>query len=136
MNGSELHRLGKLLIDLSRDATTSAGESDLTPAEVAILEYALQNPGCTITELRDRTGFAQSHVSASVAKLAENALVTVARDDQDGRVSRVTLAPRARQAIRRRASRPADAVIRSAVGSDRAAARVGRLLDELADILL
>jgi len=29
VTGSELHRLGKLLVDLSRDATTSAGDSDL-----------------------------------------------------------------------------------------------------------
>jgi DNA-binding MarR family transcriptional regulator len=136
VTGAELHRLGKRLIDLSRDATTSAGGAGLTAAEVAVLEYALTNPGCTVTELRDRTGFTQSHVSTSVARLRDRGLVQTAADPDDGRLTRVRLAPVARRAIQRRAARPADTAIRAAVADARTARHVTHLLAELHAALL
>ena len=41
MDGVRLHRLGKRLIDLAREVTTSAGDASLTPAEVAVVEDVL-----------------------------------------------------------------------------------------------
>ncbi|MFI9381186.1 MarR family winged helix-turn-helix transcriptional regulator [Kutzneria sp. NPDC052558] len=134
MDGVRLHRLGKRLIDLARQVTTDAGDTELTPGEVAVLEDVLKHPGSAVTEIQARTGFAQSHVSASVARLRERGLIVATPDPQDRRRTRLTLAEIANQAIMRRAGRPADATIAEAVGPDRAE-RVMQLLDELADLL-
>jgi len=136
MDGVRLLRLGKRLVDLARDVTTSAGPSPLSPAEVTILEHLLGRPDSTISELASSTGFAQSHVSTSVARLREAQLVTAQADPADGRVTRLRLSARARRAIRSRASTPASAVLQSAVGDPVKARRVEQLLTELADLLL
>ncbi len=134
MDGVRLHRLGKRLIDLARQVTTDAGDTELTPGEIAVLEDVLKHPGSVVTEIQARTGFAQSHVSASVARLRERGLLMAALDPADRRRTRLTLADPAYQAIMRRAARPADATIAAAVGTDRAE-RVMTLLTELADLL-
>ena len=91
MDGVRLHRLGKRLIDLSREVTTSAGDASLTPAEIAVIEDALKNPGSPVSEIRARTGFAQSHVSESVARLKERGLIETFADPRDRRRTRVRL---------------------------------------------
>lgn len=134
MDGVRMHRLGKRLIDLSREVTTSAGDASLTPAEVAVIEDVLKNPDSAVSEIQARTGFAQSHVSESVARLKERGLVETPRDPADRRRTRVRLSEVARRAVLARAGRPADEVIaRAAPGR---AERVTALLDELAELLL
>ncbi|QUQ69693.1 MarR family winged helix-turn-helix transcriptional regulator [Kutzneria sp. CA-103260] len=134
MDGVRLHRLGKRLIDLARQVTTDAGDTELTPGEVAVLEDVLKHPGSAVTEIQARTGFAQSHVSASVARLRERGLITAAPDPADRRRTRLTLAEIAYQAIMRRAGRPADETIAQVVGKEKAT-RVLRLLAELDTLL-
>jgi DNA-binding MarR family transcriptional regulator len=134
MDGVRLHRLGKRLIDMARDVTTSAGEASLTPAEVAVLEDALKHPGSPVSEIKARTGFAQSHISASVARLRARGLIEATSDPADRRRTQVTLTPLAKKAILSRAGRPADDVIAKAAPAD--AQRVAELLDELAELLL
>ena len=134
MDGVQLHRLGKRLIDLARQVTTDAGDTELTPGEIAVLEDVLKHPGTAVTEIQARTGFAQSHVSTSVARLRERGLIVAAPDPEDRRRTRLALAEIAYQAIMRRAGRSADQTITEAVGQDRAE-RVMTLLDELADLL-
>ncbi|MGH3380704.1 MAG: MarR family transcriptional regulator [Actinoallomurus sp.] len=134
MDGVRLHRLGKRLIDLSREVTTSAGDASLTPAEVAVIEDVLKHPESAVSEIKARTGFAQSHVSESVARLKERGLVETLADAADRRRTRVRLSRVARQAILVRAGRSADEVIAQEV-PDRAE-RVTALLDELAELLL
>jgi DNA-binding MarR family transcriptional regulator len=134
MDGVRLHRLGKRLIDMARDVTASAGEVALTPAEVAVLEDALKHPDSPVSEIKARTGFAQSHISTSVARLRERGLIEVTSDPADRRRTQVTLTPLAKGAILARAGRPADDVIARIVPKD--ATRVAQLLDELAELLL
>ena len=134
MDGVRLHRLGKRLIDLARQVTTDAGDTELTPGEVAVLEDVLKHPGSVVTDIQARTGFAQSHVSVSVARLRERGLIVAAPDPADRRRTRLTLAEIAHRAIMRRAGRPADDTIAEAVGQDKAA-RVLALLEELSDLL-
>jgi DNA-binding MarR family transcriptional regulator len=136
MDGVRLHRLGKRLIDLSRDVTTSAGDASLTPAEIAVIEDALKNPGSQVSEIKVRTGFAQSHVSESVARLKERGLVETFADPADGRRTRVRLSETARRAVLERAGRSAAEVITRAVPDHGRAERVSALLDELAELLL
>jgi DNA-binding MarR family transcriptional regulator len=138
MDGVRMHRLGKRLIDLSREVTTSAGDADagLTPAEVAVIEDVLKHPGSAVSDIKARTGFAQSHVSASVARLRERGLIETPPDVGDRRRTRVWLSEPARRAVLARAGRSADDVIARVVGDRERAGRVAVLLDELAGLLL
>ena len=136
MDGVQLHRLGKRLIDLAREVTVQAGETSLTPGEVAVLEDALKHPDSSVGEIQVRTGFAQSHVSVSVARLRARGLIETTPDPADRRRTRVRLAEAARRAILRRASRPADDVMAQAIADPEQAKRASRLLDELVQLLL
>jgi DNA-binding MarR family transcriptional regulator len=136
MDGVHLLRLGKRLVDLARDVTTQAGDTSLTPGEVAVLEAVLRNPDSTVGEIQVWTGFVQSYVSASVARLRERGLLETTPDPADRRRTRVRLTELARRAIHTRASRPADDAILQAVGDPERAQRVTALLDELARLLL
>jgi DNA-binding MarR family transcriptional regulator len=136
MDGVRLHRLGKRLIDLAREVTTEAGGSSLTPCEVAVLEDVLQNPDSPVGDIQARTGFAQSHVSASVARLKDRGLIETVPDPADRRRTRVRLAAHTRRAILARAGRPAEDIIARAVADPVTAERVSDLLDELACLLL
>ena len=136
MDGGRLHRLGKRLIELSARATGEAGDPTLTPGEAAVLADVITHPATSISELHRRTGFAQSHVSASVARLRARGLVTAATDPSDVRRTRVSIADAAARAITRRAARPIDGVIGDIVGDTARARRATELLEELADLLL
>jgi DNA-binding MarR family transcriptional regulator len=134
MDGVRLHRLGKRLIDLARQVTTEAGDTTLTPGEVAVMEDVFKHPGSVVTDIQARTGFAQSHVSASVSRLREQGLIVAEPDPADRRRTRLTVADIARRAIMRRAGRPADETIAEAVGPEKAD-RVVTLLRELEELL-
>ncbi|WP_329247900.1 MarR family transcriptional regulator [Actinoallomurus sp. NBC_01490] len=136
MDGVRMHRLGKRLIDLSREVTTSAGDAELTPAEIAVIEDVLKHPDSAVSEIKVRTGFAQSHVSESVARLRERGLIETPPDAADRRRTRVRLSEPARRAVLARAGRSADEVIARVVEDHTRAVRVAALLDELAELLL
>jgi DNA-binding MarR family transcriptional regulator len=136
VDGGQLHRLGKRLLELSRAVTTQAGDPSLTPGELAVLEDALAHPGSSVSEIQARTGFVQSHVSVSVARLKQRGLVQTAADPADGRRTRVRVSEAAKQAIISRASRRIDHAVSRAVGDPDQAQRVTVLLQELARLLL
>jgi len=134
MDGVRLHRLGKRLIDLARQVATDAGDTALTPGEVAVIEDVFKHPGSVVTEIQARTGFAQSHVSASVSRLREQGLIVAAPDPADRRRTRLSVTDIAHRAIMRRAGRPADETITEVVGPEKAA-KVLALLEELSALL-
>ncbi|MCW7940691.1 MarR family transcriptional regulator [Streptomyces hygroscopicus] len=136
MDGMQLLRLGKRLTELGRDAIDQASPTSLTPGEVAVIADAFRHPDCSVREIVARTGFAQSHVSASVSRLRERGLLETAPDPADGRRTLVHLTDRARRAVRARAGTPADEAIVRAVADPGRAERVTALLDELAELLL
>jgi DNA-binding MarR family transcriptional regulator len=136
VDGGQLHRLGKRLIELSARVTGEAGDLVLTPGEAAVIEDVIKHPDGSISEIHQRTGFVQSHVSASVSRLRERGLVEVAADPDDGRRTRVRVVDQATQAIARRAARGIDGTIGRAVTGPDEARRVVALLEELADLLL
>lgn len=135
MDSGQLHRLGRRLIELSRAATSDSGDQPLTPAEAAIVEDVMKNPGASVTDIGQRTGFVQSHVSASVARLREREIVETAPDPTDRRRTTVRVTRAATRAIMRRSQRPIDDTIKTAVADARTARRVTALLDELAELL-
>ncbi|MFI1973314.1 MarR family winged helix-turn-helix transcriptional regulator [Streptomyces cinnamoneus] len=135
MDGTQLLSLGKRLIELGRDAIDQAGPTSLTAGEAAVVADAFRFPDCAVREIVARTGFAQSHVSASIARLRERGLLETAPDPVDGRRTLVRLTDRARRAVLARAGRPADEVITRAVADADRTERVIALLDELAELL-
>ena len=136
MDGGQLHRLGKRLIELSSQVTGEAGDLSLTPGEAAVLEDVIKHPASSISEIHQRTGFVQSHVSASVSRLKARGLMKTEPDASDGRRTRVRVADGAMQAIGRRAARSIDQAIDRTIGDPGRARRTTELLQELADILL
>jgi DNA-binding MarR family transcriptional regulator len=136
MDGGQLHRLGKRLIELSSQVTGEVGDLPLTPGQAAVLEDVIKHPASSISEIHQRTGFVQSHVSASVSFLKARGLVEATTDPSDGRRTRVRIADQALQAITRRAARDIDQVIGHTIGDPAQARRATELLEELADLLL
>jgi DNA-binding MarR family transcriptional regulator len=136
MDGGQLHRLGRRLIELSAQVTSEVGDLQLTPGEAAVLEDVVKHPVSSISDIRQRTGFAQSHVSASVSRLTARGLVEALADPSDGRRTRVRVTDDALQAIARRAARGIDETIRDAIPLLDRARRVADLLEELAALLL
>lgn len=135
VDAGQLHRLGRRLIELSRAITAEASDPLLTPGEVAVLEDALKHPDSSLSEIQARTGFVQSHVSASVARLRARGSIETRPDPVDGRRIRVRVSEGARRAIITRSSRRIDDAIAHAVADPDQAQRVTALLDELARML-
>jgi DNA-binding MarR family transcriptional regulator len=136
VDGGQLHRLGRRLIELSRAVTAEASDPSLTPGETAVLEDVLRHSDSSVSEIQARTGFVQSHVSASVARLRQRGLLETMPDPTDRRRTRVRVSTRARRAIAARSSRSIDDAITHAVADPDQARRVTVLLDELAQLLL
>lgn len=136
MDGGRLHRLGKRLIELSSQVTGEDSDLMLTPGEAAVLEDVIKHPASSISDIHQRTGFVQSHVSVSVSRLKERGLVEAATDPSDGRRTRVSITDAALQAITRRAARRIDQVLGHSIDDPAQARRATELLEELADVLL
>ena len=101
-----------------------------------MLEDVLRHPDSSVSEIQARTGFVQSHVSASVARLRQRGLLETMPDPTDRRRTRVRVSTRARRAIAARSSRSIDDAVTHAVADPDQARRVTVLLDELAQLLL
>src|SRR6266566_3779548 len=101
-----------------------------------VLEDVITDPDSSISEVHQRTGFAQSHVSALVAWLNECGLLVTAADPGDARRTRIRVREDTLAAITRRAGRRVDDVIAQTVGDPTQASRVLAVLDELAELLL
>jgi len=138
MNGGQMHRLGKRLIQLAAAVTGEPGETRLPLGEAAVFVEVLEGPGISIKEIHERTGLSQSHVAASVARLRNRGLLETAPDGGSAWRSntRAQASDYALQTISRRQSRPVDEAVIRAVGDPTQARRAIRLMDELADILL
>lgn len=136
MDGGGLHRLGRRLLELSAQVTGEPGDLRLTPGELAVLEDVTRHPASSVSETSQRTGFAQSHVSVSVARLKARGLAETETDPADGRRTRVRAADATVQAITRRAARSIEDTLSHALEDPGQARRAAELLDELAALLL
>jgi DNA-binding MarR family transcriptional regulator len=137
-----MHRLGKCLIELSAVITSSPGDDLLTLGEAAVLEDAVEHPGASISEIHQRSGFAQSHVSASVVRLKERGLLTTLGDPGRSPASawrsstHVRATDTALAKINHRQERPVTEATMRTVTDPSQAKQAIRLMEELADILL
>ena len=117
MNGVELYRLGRRLIRLGVKSIPASGFRELPTSVRMVLVDVLDHPGSTITQIVERTGFPQSHVSASVARLREGGVLVTTADPADRR--RTLVAPSGEHLARVEAKRhefePIDSVIGGAM---------------------
>lgn len=137
MTGDELYRLGRRLMAVARQAMTDPNDPAATAGETAVIDDVLDHPGSAVQEITARTGFAQSYVSATVARLRAKDWVETAVDPVDGRRTLVRLPEVMVQAIAAEA-RPLDAALVAALptldGPRRA--EILTLLDALAQRVL
>lgn len=130
-----LHRLGRLLVDLSRQIEPHPGDVMPSPAEELVLGDVMLYPNSTIGDVVHRTGFTQGYVSKCVAGLVQRGLLVTAADEQDRRRTVIGPSPMLEGAAQRRTP-PLSAVLASALGDPAEAAEVLAVLDDLADRLL
>ncbi|TMR11818.1 MarR family transcriptional regulator [Nonomuraea turkmeniaca] len=135
MNIARLRRLGRRLAELAR-ASDGEDQPMPTPGEEAVFEDVLRHPGSSVGEIQSRTGFAQSHVSASVARMRERGILETGPDPADGRRTQVRVADVTMHRLFRRATTPVEEVVREAVPDPADADRAVALLKELESLLI
>jgi hypothetical protein len=118
VNGLELFLLGRKLVKLGEEAVPASGFHELPTSVRSVLVDVLSHPGSSITDITARTGFPQSHVSASVARLRDQSVLVTAVDPGDRRRTLVRPAPGVVRRGARRASVPIDATVAKALGTD------------------
>jgi DNA-binding MarR family transcriptional regulator len=106
VNAVEVYLLGRKLMKIAESAFAADPEhgSGLPTSVRMVLVDISMHPGSSISEVTARTGFPQSHVSASVARLRDEGVLDTSIDPADGRRTLVRLAPDFKQ---RRGARPA-----------------------------
>jgi DNA-binding MarR family transcriptional regulator len=124
MNSIELYLLGRRLMKIAEESMP-AGDDDLPASVRSVLLDVVAHPNSSIGEIVERTGFPQSHVSASVARLrAIAAALETVPDPDDKRRTLVRPAPGTVRRAAQRVAGPIDTAVASALGtSDPRAAR-------------
>jgi DNA-binding MarR family transcriptional regulator len=121
MDAVELYLLGRKLMKIGEGAFPQL-EVGAPPTSVRmVLVDVSVHPNSSIGEITSRTGFPQSHVSASVAQLRDLGVLETSADPSDGRRTLVRLAPGMRRRATRRASAPVDAALGAALDGPDAA---------------
>jgi hypothetical protein len=120
MYASELFLLGRKLMKLGEEAippSSRAAEGVSTSVRLVMADIAY-HPGTSVSEITERTGFPQSLVSLSVARLRDLGAVVTEPDPAD---RRRTLVRPAEGVVRRgrtqRAAVPVDETIAKAIGA-------------------
>jgi DNA-binding MarR family transcriptional regulator len=91
MNGIELFRLGRRLTKVGVRSFPESEFKALNTSVRMVMVEVFEHPDSTIGQIVERTGFPQSHVSASVARLREIGMLVTKDDPNDGR--RTLVAP-------------------------------------------
>ena len=125
--------LGRKLMKLSEQALP---KGELNPAVRSVLIDVAGHPASSISEITARTGFPQSHVSASVARLRDLGAVATAPDPADGRRTLVTVRPRILGRVARRKSAQVDGIIADAMGAGDGLAKPSDVAEVLAALEL
>jgi DNA-binding MarR family transcriptional regulator len=118
MNGLELYLLGRKLMKLGEEALPPSGLDDLGASVRSVLTDVFSHPGSSVSEIKERTGFPQSHVSASVARLRDLGVLVTAPDPADRRRTMVRPAEGMVEKAIRRAASSVDTTLAEAIGPD------------------
>jgi DNA-binding MarR family transcriptional regulator len=130
VNGLELFLLGRRLMKIGEEAIERAGFHDLPTSVRTILIDVFEHQDTSIGEITARTGFPQSHVSASVARLREGGVLVTAVDLKDRRRTLVRTTPEIPRQAANLASAPIDDALLIALAT-RDPSEVARVLAAL-----
>jgi DNA-binding MarR family transcriptional regulator len=120
MDAVDLYLLGRKLMKIGEGELPQSDAGGLVASVRMILIDVSEHPDSSIGEIVSRTGFPQSHVSASVAQLRDRGALETSVDPGDGRRTLARLAPGMRERAARRASVPVDGALAAALDtSDR-----------------
>ncbi len=117
MNGHELFRLGRRLMKLGVRALPPSEFRALPTSVRIVLVDVFEHPDGTIGQIVERTGFPQSHVSSSVARLRDLGMLVTTVDPEDRRRTLVAPSPkhRDRPALAEHEHEPVDAIVTAAL---------------------
>ncbi len=137
MNGVQLFLLGRQLMKLGQESMPRAGFPKLPASVQSILIDALEHPYSTVGDITRRTGFPQSHVSVSIARLQKGGALVTEVDPIDRRRTLVRPASGVIEGVAERVSVPIDAALSRAIGTSdpRVLADAIDTLESLADRL-
>jgi SAM-dependent methyltransferase len=108
VNGLELFLLARKLMKIGEGAIPPSGFHQLPTSVRSILIDVFEHPNSSVSEITARTGFPQSHVSASVARLKEGGAVETATDSGDRRRTLVRPSAQAMSLAAEQVSAPID----------------------------
>jgi len=117
VNGLELFLLGRKLMKLGQEAIPPSGFHQVPASVRSVLVDVYEHPGSSVSEITARTGFPQSHVSASVTRLREAGGVITTTDPADRRRTLVSPNPEIRRGLPSMAWAPVDEVLARAIGT-------------------
>jgi DNA-binding MarR family transcriptional regulator len=115
MNAVELYLLGRKLMKIAEEALPRPATGGPPTSVRMILIDIAEHPDSSVGEIASRTGFPQSHVSASVARLRDLEALVTSIDPRDRRRTLTRLAPGIGQRAQR-AAVPVDAALAAALG--------------------
>jgi DNA-binding MarR family transcriptional regulator len=113
MNAVEVYLLGRKLMKIAESAFAANpqhGGGLPTSVRMVLVDISM-HPGSSIGEITARTGFPQSHVSASVTRLRDEGVLETSVDRSDRRRTLVRLAAGFSERAGRRPPVPVDAAL-------------------------
>jgi DNA-binding MarR family transcriptional regulator len=118
VNAVEVYVLGRKLMKIAESAFAADQSGGGLPTSVRMVLVDISaHPGSSIGEITARTGFPQSHVSGSVARLREQGVLETSVDAVDGRRTLVSLGDSFRERLATRAPVPIDAALAAELAS-------------------
>jgi DNA-binding MarR family transcriptional regulator len=137
MNGVELFLLGRKLMKIGEEAIPRNGFRELPTSVRSILLDVFEHPDTSVGEIATRTGFPQSHISASVAKLRDEGVFVTTIDPSDRRRTLVRRSPEVTRRVATKEMVPIRDALSAALGSDDESfiAQISDALDLLAEHL-
>jgi hypothetical protein len=119
VNAFELFLLGRKLMKLGEEAIPpSRLEDEMATSVRLVMADVFSHPGSSVSQITERTGFPQSLVSLSVARLRELGAVVTAPDPADRRRTLVRPAEGMLDRGARHAAVPVDQVVAGAISAE------------------
>jgi DNA-binding MarR family transcriptional regulator len=139
MEALELIQLGRRLARIGEQVLRGAGDGPAPPLGPSmVLQDVFAHPGSSVTDITERTGFPQSYVSESVARLRDQGLLVTEVDPADRRRTLVRTSPEHLRRVARKGSASVDDALAEAFGESDAASveALVSTLSEMAERLL
>ena len=102
---------------LGEEAIPPSGFHQIPASVRSVLIDVYEHPGSSVSEITARTGFPQSHVSASVTRLRESRALVTTIDPADRRRTLVSPNPEVRRLLSSLPQVPVDTVLARAIGT-------------------